>query len=105
MMKTKLTALALAAVASTAGAQSIPYHYAYEATLEALGGGNNVLAHEFGNCSQHGSSQQMFAVINSSGQQREDALNAMFKDNPAAVRCFVEVLVRYDIIDPSDLRG
>lgn len=100
-----MIALALVASATTAGAQSIPYNYAYEATLEALDGGYNVLGHEFANCSQHGSTEQMFAVINSSGQAREEALNAMFKNNPAAVRCFVEVLLRYDLIDPSELRG
>lgn len=103
-MKYLMTA-ALIATASTAAADYQPYNYAYEATMQVLGGGQNVLAHELANCPVQGGSQSdMFAMINSTGQAREDAINAVFEDNPAAVGCVLEVLLRYDLITLEDLQ-
>jgi hypothetical protein len=73
--------------------------------MQSLGGSQNVLAHEFANCPvQHGSNAQLFAMVETTGQAREDAINAVFDANPAAVGCLIEVLVRYDFITLEDLR-
>ncbi|MCF2869598.1 hypothetical protein L0664_00845 [Octadecabacter sp. G9-8] len=102
-MKLIMTA-ALIATATTAAADYKPYNYAYEATMQTLGGGQNVLAHELANCPVQGASQaQMFAMFETAGQAREDAINAVFENNPRAVGCVLEVLVRYDLITIEDL--
>lgn len=104
-MKHIMTAAALIVSATAATADYKPYNYAYEATMQTLGGGQNVLAHEFANCPvQHSSQAQMFAIVQTTGQAREDAINAVFEDNPAAVGCVLEVLLRYDLITLDDLR-
>lgn len=103
-MKYLMTA-ALIATATTAAADYKPYNYAYEATMQSLDGGQHVLAHELANCPvQGGSEAQLYAAVQSTGQAREDAINAVFEDNPRAVGCVVEVLVRYDLITLEDLR-
>lgn len=99
-----LIAVALIATASTAAADYRPNNYAYEATMQTLGGGQNVLAHEFANCPvRHGSNAQLFAMIQSTGQARENAINAVFDNNPAAVGCVLEVLLRYDLVTIEEL--
>lgn len=98
-MKTFLTAAVLATFATASSADYVPYNYAYEATMQALGGTQHVLEHEFANCPvRHSTPAQMFAMAEQTGQAREDAINAVFEANPAAVGCIVEVLVRYDLI-------
>lgn len=101
-MKTLIT-LALIATASTAAADYQPYNYAYEATMMTLGS-NDTLAHEFANCPvRSGSKDQLFAISQSTGQARENAINAVFEASPAAVGCLLEVLLRYDLITAADL--
>lgn len=100
-----LMTTALIVAASTAAAEYMPYNDAYEATMETLGGGQNVLAHELANCPvRSGSRAQLYSVIQSTGQAREDALNAVFDSSPAAVGCVIEVLLRYDLITAEQLR-
>ncbi len=104
-MKYLMTAAALIVTATAATADYKPYNYAYEATMQSLGGSQNVLAPEFANCPvQHGSNAQLFAMVETTGQASEDAINAVFDANPAAVGCLIEVLVRYDFITLEDLR-
>lgn len=102
-MKYLMTA-ALIVTASTAAADYQPYSYAYEATMQTLGDDGDVLALEFANCPvRSGSKAQLFAVAQAAGQAREDALNAIFESNPAAVACVTEVMLRYDLIEPADV--
>jgi len=101
-MKSLMT-LALIATASTAAAEYQPYNYAYEATMETLGSTGDVLALEIANCpARSGSKAQLFAVIQSDGAAREDALSQIFDESPQSVACVVEVLVRYDLLTEAD---
>ena len=99
-----LIAATVMATATTAAADYRPNNYAYEATMQSFGAGQNILAHELANCPvRHGSNAELYSIVNSTGQAREDAMNVVFDDNPAAVVCILEVLVRYDLVTIEEL--